>query len=65
MIEIKCTKAQYERLICAAKTYYEKDVCFLGKTFYSCPSINQQSVTDCDECLRKHIKRVDKKGERK
>ena len=58
MIEIKCTKVQYERLIHAAQSYYEKNVCFLGKTFYSCPIINRQRFTDCAECLRKHIKRV-------
>lgn len=58
MIEIKCTQAQYDRLIDCAKSYFENDRCFLGKSYFTCPSINNPEITECDECLRKHIKRI-------
>lgn len=60
MIEIKCTKAQYERLIECAKSYYENGKCFLGKTIiYTCPCNNKPSIIQsCDDCLRNHIKRI-------
>lgn len=57
MIEIKCSKAQYERLMDAARSYYENDKCFLGKTFRSCPYIDSKEKS-CPECLREHIKRI-------
>lgn len=60
MIEIKCTQAQYNRLIECAQSYYENGKCFLGKTIrFSCPYFNKSSVNRaCDDCLRKHIKRI-------
>lgn len=59
MIEIKCTKAVYERLIEATYTYFDTSTqrCFLGKTYLSCPAERHKELT-CKECLRKHIKRV-------
>lgn len=59
MIVIKCSKAQYERIIDAGKSYFENNKCFIGKTFYSCPTIQKNSNIKCDECLRKNIKRID------
>lgn len=60
MIEIKCTKAQYNRLISCAKSYYENGKCFLGKSvYYNCFYYNKSSVVNaCEECLKTHIKRV-------
>lgn len=60
MFEVKCSKAQYERIIEAGRCFYENGKCFLGKTVRSCPNIDITSITSCSECLRKHIK---KKGE--
>lgn len=61
MIEIKCTKAQYERLIECTKSYYEDGKCFLGKTIrFTCPNFNKPNI-DCGKCLREHIKRVNGK----
>lgn len=59
MIEIKCTKAVYERLIEVATTYYDTkaNCCFLGKKLYTCPAERNKELT-CNECLRKNIKRV-------
>lgn len=65
MIEIKCSQAQYDRLIDCAKSYFENYVCFLGKHYYSCPSINNLECIECDECLKKHIKRIGKNAKTK
>ena len=59
-MEVKCTKAQYERLIECAKFYYEDGKCFLGKSIYfTCPAYRNSDI-DCEACLRKHITKVDK-----
>lgn len=58
MIQIQCTKAQYDRLIDAASTYFENNKCFLGKTFLSCPYIDTINKITCEDCLRMRIKRV-------
>lgn len=59
MIEIKCTQAQYDRLIDCAQAYFKNGKCFLGKGFISCPAIKKpEQKIECEECLRKHIKRI-------
>lgn len=55
MIKIQCSKAQYKRLIKAGQSYFEDGKCFLGKTFLSCPYIDNKKA-DCSECIREHIK---------
>lgn len=62
MIEIKCTKAQYDRLIECVQSYYEDGKCFLGKSIrFTCPNYKDKNTAiSCEECLKKHIKRVDK-----
>ena len=62
MIEIKCTKICYERLIEMAATYFdtESKKCFLGKTFFTCPAYTDRSI-ECKTCLRRHIKRINAK----
>lgn len=59
MIEIKCTKAVYERLIEMAESYFDTSTrrCFIGKTYHTCPAERNRELS-CEECLRKHIKRV-------
>ena len=60
MIEIKCSKAQYERFIdCVSGSYITADnKCILGKSWASCPATNGKNPDlRCEECLRKHIKR--------
>lgn len=57
MIEIKCSKAQFERIM---KNLTEAGClvdgkCVLGKGLYTCYS-TLGKVTSCTECLRKHIK---------
>lgn len=61
MIEIKCTQAQYNRLIECAKSYYDNESgkCFLGKTiWFSCPTHTKGIEISCEECLKQHIKRI-------
>lgn len=61
MIEIKCTQAQYNRLIECAKSYYDNESgkCFLGKTsWFSCPTHTKGIEFSCEECLKQHIKRI-------
>jgi len=57
--KILCSKALYERLIDATKSYHENGVCFLGKNYYTCPGIKDRSLT-CDRCLRQNIIRIEK-----
>lgn len=57
MIEIKCSKRQYERIVDALRTYHEDGACGLGKTYVSCPAVLGRSDLKCDQCVRKHMKR--------
>lgn len=62
MIEIKCSKAQFERFMdCISVSHLTADnKCVLGKSWNSCPSVNGKNPDlTCTECLRKHIKRSD------
>lgn len=59
-IKVSCSKAAYERLLEAAKSYYEDGVCVLGKNYHTCPAMRNPDLT-CRECLRKNIVRVEKK----
>ena len=57
-MEVKCTKAQYERLIECVKSYYEDGKCFLGKSiFFTCPAYRTSTNIDCEACLRKKLKK--------
>lgn len=59
MIEIKCSKAAYERII-EACAYADK--CVLGKSAFTCYGLklDKRSLNyNCKECLREHIKRSD------
>lgn len=62
MIEIKCSKAQFERFMdCFNVSYLTADnKCILGKSWTSCPATNGKNPDlRCAECLRKNIKRSD------
>lgn len=62
MVEVKCTKMQYKMMIDAlASSGLYKGKCFLRKDEFSCPSINGKNIS-CEECLEKHIKRIDVKA---
>lgn len=61
-IKIVCSKAAYERLLEAVKSYYEDGVCVLGKNYYTCPAMKNRDLT-CKECLRKNIVRVEEVSE--
>ena len=64
MIEIKCSKAQFDRIMtnlstcgCLSKSN-GLSVCVLGKSQYTCPAINGKNPQlSCTECLRKNIVR--------
>ena len=65
MIEIKCSKAQFNRIITnlAASGYSLNSsgnaVCILGKSYHNCPAINGKSPElTCTQCLNKNIKRI-------
>lgn len=65
MVEIKCSKAQFDRIMtnlstcgCLCKSN-GLSVCVLGKSQYTCPAINGKSPElTCKQCLEKNIKRV-------
>lgn len=70
MIEIKCSKAQFDRIMTNLSTCGRLSkrnglaVCVLGKSQYSCPAINGKNPQlSCIECLRKNIVRKDSVGE--
>ena len=58
MIEIKCSKLQFNRILEAMQDYYDTDKCILGKTCKSCPACNDKD-NDCKICLSKHVKHND------
>lgn len=64
MIEIKCTKAQYKRLIKALNQCGLVDgKCVLGKDGYSCPiCVGASNELDCRKCLESHIVRKEDEG---
>ena len=61
MIEIKCKKTQYDRLIksIVTSTLDDKGRCFLGKTYLTCPAVTKEFDLSCEVCLRRNIKRVE------
>ena len=60
MIEIKCSKIQYERIIDALRCYYEDHKCGIGRSSLSCPAQTNPALHGmrCEECLKKHIRRI-------
>lgn len=65
MIEIKCGKRQFDRIITALSVapLDKRDRCVLGKNAYTCPALSEASgaVDGCRECLKQRITRT---GER-
>ncbi len=61
MIEIKCSKAQYNRII--EKLMFGGTVngkCVLGKNEFTCPAVNGlKPELTCTECFKKKFKRVE------
>ena len=59
MIEIKCSKAQYNRIINSIIDTGRliDDKCILGKTFKTCPSLKGKPV-DCPTCIKNNFKHV-------
>ena len=63
MIEIKCSKAQYNRILTNLTDcgMLINGRCVLGKSYTTCPGTNgSQPALNCRECLKKNIKHVDK-----
>lgn len=60
MIEIKCTKKQYNKLIDALciSDLDSEGKCFLGKWAMTCPALNTEPELSCRGCLKRHIKRL-------
>ena len=61
MIEIKCGKAQFNRIVEAMiESSLHEEKCVLGKTAYTCPAVgdNFSSLT-CDKCIRAKVLRVE------
>ena len=61
MIEIKCSKAQFDRIM---KNLTEGGIlvnnkCVLGKSAGTCPSVNgTEPELSCKDCLKRNIKRI-------
>ena len=65
MIEIKCTKAEYKRIINAllCSNYQDGGKCVMGKGPWTCPAINDEnSKLTCEDCLKNNIKRKEDEG---
>lgn len=61
MIEIKCSKAQYERVLSKCQNGPLIDgKCVLGKNENTCPALVGDKFLSCDQCLRKNIKHIRK-----
>ena len=61
MIEIKCSKAQYNRILTnlTDNGALINGRCVLGKSYLTCPATNGiKPELSCKECLKKHIKHV-------
>lgn len=59
MIEIKCSKAQFNRIIHRLMIgCLIDDKCVLGKNEFTCHFIKGKTPS-CTECLKQHIKRID------
>ena len=59
-IRVECSNAQYERLVESMKYYFEDGKCVFGRCYDTCPSIKIQTLTTCDECIRRNLIRVKK-----
>ena len=59
MIEIKCSKAQFKRIMVnlTEAGCLVDGKCVLGKSLYTCYG-NTGKVANCSECICKHIKHV-------
>lgn len=61
MIEVKCTKAEYRRILDALSEsgLLLNERCVLGKDEFTCPAANgKEPCLDCSECLRRNIKHI-------
>lgn len=62
MIEIKCSKAQFKRILTSLTEsgMLFDNRCVLGKTSATCPAVNgSKPKLTCKDCLKKNIKRVE------
>ena len=62
MIEIKCSKAQFKRILASLTEsgMLFNNHCVLGKSSTTCPATNgSQPNLTCKDCLKKNIKRVE------
>lgn len=57
-IEIKCSKAQFKRILESMESYYEDGRCVLGKTHETCPSVYVKNAS-CADCIRRNVVRVE------
>lgn len=65
MIEIKCSKAQFDRILTSLTDcgMLFSGCCVLGKSYATCPATNgSQPDLRCKECLKKNVKRIDKRA---
>lgn len=63
LIEIKCSKAQFDRIIANLTTTgcLINNRCVLGKSKYTCPAINgKEHLLNCPQCLKRNIKHIGK-----
>lgn len=60
MIEIKCSKAQFNRIMTNLTDAgcLVDGKCVLGKGYNTCPSLNKNKTISCKDCLNNHIKHV-------
>ena len=58
MFEIKCSKAQFKRIIdCLMRSGLDADGrCILGKSEFSCPVTNGNPNLTCSECIKKNVR---------
>lgn len=60
MIEIKCSKAQYNRIIYAmANAQLSNGRCVIGKSYQTCPALYVDKSLTCEACIRKRVKRIE------
>ncbi len=58
MIKIKCSKAQFDRIIkniLAGGCITRDNICVLGKSAHTCPYNKRGVVLECKKCLKENI----------
>ena len=61
MIEIKCGRNQFNRIINAMvySALSESGKCIMGKNEWSCPYLRKGDVADCPKCIKQNVRRVE------